>query len=125
MPALPVRLRSCRMMLWHNSTHSGQIKTLLGPSIKVSAWLADLPQKLQTALGFLVLVFFAIVEFPLSNQFSPSKASFQKSRHKRPAAGAMIITVYTSGIKGQFENICEVGHDLQNVRSYLALSCVN
>jgi len=56
------------MLLWHRSTHSGQIKTLLGPSISVSAWFADLPQKLQITFGFLLLVFFAIVEFPLSNQ---------------------------------------------------------
>jgi hypothetical protein len=71
----PERLRSCRIMLWHNSTHSGQIKTLFGPSISVSAWLADLPQKLQIALGFLVFVFFPIVDFPLLNRHPSSKAS--------------------------------------------------
>jgi hypothetical protein len=64
----------------------------LGPSIRVSAWFADLPQKLQIAFGFLVLVFFAIIEFPLSNQIPPSQASFQKSQPNSPPS-AIIITI--------------------------------
>jgi hypothetical protein len=67
------------MMLWHSSTHSGQIKTLLGPSISVSAWLADLPQKLQITFGFLVLVFFTIVEFPSSKQTRALRLHFKKA----------------------------------------------
>jgi len=60
-------LRSCWMMLWHKSIHSGQMKILFGPSMNVSTWLDDRPQKLQIALGFLLFVRLAIITFLFSN----------------------------------------------------------
>jgi hypothetical protein len=44
---------------------SGQIQTLSGPSMKVSAWLEERPQKLQMILAFLLSAFFVIIDFPL------------------------------------------------------------
>jgi hypothetical protein len=60
----------------------GQMKTLLGPSMKVSAWLDDLPQKLHIALFLVVLDFLAIIVFlnPVSDSgFSPSTLYFGKA----------------------------------------------
>jgi hypothetical protein len=71
------------------------MNTLLGPSISVSAWLADLPQKLQITFGFLVLVFFTIVEFPSSKQTRPLRLHL-KEPAKQPATGVISITTQTA-----------------------------